>query len=70
MNNKSSKKTQNKAPRKITVICSTDFKIGETVIYDGYTCVVENKDGYTCLGMTMSMGRSYFIPNWADVKRL
>ena len=69
MKNESLKSERKQALRKTDAICSADFKTGETVIYDGYTCVVKNKDGYKCLGILMPMGWSYFIPNWADVKR-
>jgi hypothetical protein len=46
-----------------------DFNIGDTVIYDGYTCMVKKKNRQKCLAIPMPMGWSYFIPNWADVKR-
>jgi len=62
-------KTQNPALRKTAVISSADFKIGDTVLYDGYTCMVKKKQGQKCLAIPMPMGWSYFIPNWADVKR-
>jgi hypothetical protein len=51
------------------VISSADFKVGDTVLYDGYTCMVKRKQGHKCLAIPMPMGWSYFIPNWADVKR-
>lgn len=51
------------------VISSADFKIGDTVLYEGYTCMVKKKEGQKCLAIPMLMGWSYFIPNWADVKR-
>lgn len=51
------------------VISSADFKIGDTVLYEGYTCVVKKKEGKKCLAIPMPMGWSYFIPHWADVKR-
>lgn len=50
------------------VISSADFKIGDTVLYEGYTCMVKKKEGQKCLAIPMPMGWSYFIPHWADVK--
>jgi hypothetical protein len=54
---------------KTAAISSADFNIGDTVLYDGYTCVVKKKQGQKCLAIPMPMGWSYFIPHWADVKR-
>jgi len=51
------------------VISSADFKVGDTVLYDGYTCIVKKKQGQKCLAIPMPMGWSYFIPHWLDVKR-
>ncbi len=52
-----------------SVVSCADFNIGETVIYDGYTCMVKKKQRQKCLAIPMPMGWSYFIPNWVDVKR-
>ena len=51
------------------VISRADFKIGDAVLYDGYTCMVKKKQGQKCLAIPMPMGWSYFIPHWPDVKR-
>ncbi len=50
------------------VISSVDFKVGDTVLYDGCTCMVRKKQGKKCLAIPMPMGWSYFIPRWSDVK--
>lgn len=39
------------------------FNIGDTVLYDGYTCLVSKIQGQKCLGVPMPMGWSYFIPD-------
>lgn len=50
------------------VTTSDVFKVGDTVIYDGYTCMVKKRQGKKCLGVPMPMGWNYFIPNWENVK--
>lgn len=50
------------------VTTSDAFKVGDTVIYEGYTCMVKKKQGKKCLGVPMPMGWNYFIPNWENVK--
>lgn len=52
------------------VVSWDDFNIGDIVEYDGYTCIVKEKNRQKCLAIPMPMGLSYFIPNWADVKRM
>jgi hypothetical protein len=64
-----SKENETKPLKQPAVISSADFKIGDTVLYDGYTCMVKKKQGHKCLAIPMPMGWSYFIPHWADVKR-
>jgi len=46
----------------------SNFKLGDTVLYDGYTCKIKKKEGRKCLAILMPMGWSYFIPHWPDVK--
>jgi hypothetical protein len=69
MENKIDNTTKPQHDAKLPVISSADFKIGDTVLYDGYTCMVKKKQGQKCLAIPMPMGWSYFIPHWADVKR-
>jgi hypothetical protein len=64
-----SKKNETKPLKQPAVISSADFKIGDTVLYEGYTCMVKNKNRQKCLAIPMPMRWSYFIPNWDDVKR-
>ena len=64
-----SKKNETKPLKQPDVISSADFKIGDTVLYEGYTCMVKKKEGKKCLATPMPMGWSYFIPHWPDVKR-
>lgn len=46
-----------------------DFKLGDTVLFDGHTCMVKKKHGKKCLAIAMPMGWHHFIPeNWNDVK--
>jgi hypothetical protein len=61
--------TEKQHDTKLPLISSADFKIGDTVLYEGYACMVKRKDGQKCLGIPMPMGWGYFIPHWAYVKR-
>jgi hypothetical protein len=70
LNEKLSNEVQSQSSCLGAVISSADFKVGDTVLYDGYTCMVKKKQGQKCLAIPMPMGWSYFIPHWADVKRL
>jgi hypothetical protein len=69
LNEKLSNEAQSQPSCLGAVISSADFKVGDTVLYDGYTCMVKKKQGQKCLAIPMPMGWSYFIPHWADVKR-
>jgi hypothetical protein len=69
MEHKNLNTLQNPPLQQTAVISSADFKVGDTVLYDGYTCMVKKKQGQKCLAIPMPMGWSYFIPHWADVKR-
>jgi co-chaperonin GroES (HSP10) len=64
-----SNEAQIKSLKQPDIISSADFKIGDTVLYEGYTCMVKKKQGKKCLAIPMPMGWTYFIPVWADVKR-